>query len=119
MNRQALWCAAVFFVCLPASAQINKCVDARGRVSYQEQPCPGAKIERFSATAPAAAPAAAAEAMPPASAPQVDNLRSQCPHAFADIEKARANMPNLKPGEQERLREVLEQEEALWRKRCG
>ena len=51
MNRHALWstaaCIAAFFACSPAWAQINKCVDARGKVSYQEQPCPGAKIERI------------------------------------------------------------------------
>ena len=33
-------CAALLMLALPAQA-LNKCVDARGRISYQDDPCPG------------------------------------------------------------------------------
>ena len=124
MSWHLLWptaaCAA-FFACAPAWGQINKCVDARGKVSYQEQPCPGSKPVRVFA-APAAEPGSAAPlqeqaatASRQASAPP---SREQCSQVFADIEKARANLPNLRPAEQERLREVLEREQSMWGERC-
>jgi hypothetical protein len=33
-------CAALLMLALPAHA-LNKCIDARGRISYQDDPCPG------------------------------------------------------------------------------
>jgi hypothetical protein len=35
-----LCCAVVLLFALPAHA-LNKCIDARGRISYQDDPCPG------------------------------------------------------------------------------
>jgi Domain of unknown function (DUF4124) len=125
VNRHALWstaaCAAAFFACAPAWAQINKCVDARGKVSYQEQPCPGSAAARVIA-APAAPPPMpeqpAKDRVVNEGRPKIVASREQCAQVFADLEKARANLPNLRHAEQERLREVLKQEEAMWGERC-
>ena len=38
--RRLFWCAVLLLLALPAHA-LNKCIDARGRISYQDDPCPG------------------------------------------------------------------------------
>jgi hypothetical protein len=118
-------CVAAFFACSPAWAQINKCVDARGKVSYQEQPCPGAKIERIVPAArsqPAAPPQPAATPQPvatPQPAAKESDARANCAQTFAEIQRTRASIPNLRPAEQKRLRKALEREESMWKERCG
>ena len=43
MTCRLVLCVLALCFCTPASAQINKCVDARGKVSYVDGPCPDAK----------------------------------------------------------------------------
>jgi len=64
MQQVALFIALL--LALPAHAQ-NKCVDARGKVTYQQDPCPG-KVVR-AAPKPAAPPEPAEEAKAEAPAP--------------------------------------------------
>jgi Domain of unknown function (DUF4124) len=90
MNRTLL-CALALFVCAPASAQINKCVDARGKVSYQEQPCPGAKIERI---APSSQPAEQGAAQPQpagAAADEREKRRRECVQAREQLKESWSN----------------------------
>jgi predicted lipid-binding transport protein (Tim44 family) len=57
----------VLFVALllatPAYA-MHKCVDANGRITYQQDPCPGKVVRGSAAPAPAPEPAAAPPAPP-------------------------------------------------------
>jgi hypothetical protein len=63
MGNAQIWIAAVFLLlALPAYA-MNKCVDANGKVTYQQDPCPG-KVVRAAPTPPAAAAEPAASAAP-------------------------------------------------------
>ena len=40
-RKNRIWfAAALLMLALPAHA-LNKCIDARGRISYQDDPCPG------------------------------------------------------------------------------
>ena len=40
-TKNRIWfAAALLMLALPAHA-LNKCIDARGRISYQDDPCPG------------------------------------------------------------------------------
>jgi hypothetical protein len=66
----------------------NKCVDARGRITYQEDPCPGTPRSALPKPAPpaspstpsATAPAAPSEAPPPAAPavnPRVQELQTE------------------------------------------
>ena len=60
MRTAPIWLAAAFLLlALPAHAT-NKCVDANGRVTYQQDPCPG-KVVRVQPKPPEAAPVPAAE----------------------------------------------------------
>jgi hypothetical protein len=43
MTCRLVLCVLAFCVCAPALAQINKCVDAGGKVSYVDGPCPDAR----------------------------------------------------------------------------
>lgn len=72
-------CVAAFALCAPAWAQIHKCVDARGKVSYQEQPCPGT-VQRAAPPAPAVAPGAAPAAAAPGeiAPPMPDQAAKDC-----------------------------------------
>jgi hypothetical protein len=43
MTGRLVLCLLALCVCMPAWAQIKKCVDAGGKTSYVEGPCPDAK----------------------------------------------------------------------------
>jgi hypothetical protein len=69
--------AAALFFALSAHAQ-NKCVDEKGKVTYQQDPCPGTVR-----AAPPKPPAATRPAVPPSSAPAVAPARAAAPSAPA------------------------------------
>ena len=119
--RLVMLCALGIGMCAPALAQINKCVDERGRVSYQEQPCPGAKppVKVFSAP-PAEAESAPPQAQgdPASRAREAEDMRRNCPQARAQIAEARKVMETLPPGQQGPMRAAVEEQEAKLRREC-
>ena len=64
---------------LGALAQMNKCVDSGGKVSYQEQPCAGAKPDVGPASASKAAPTSPASPSVPRPEPEYTKFRSAGP----------------------------------------
>jgi hypothetical protein len=88
-------CAAALVLWAPAWAQVHKCVDARGKVSYQEQPCPGT-VQRVApaeaAVAPSAAPPPAAAAASDVAPPMPDQAAKDCAERWPGLKAAAASM---------------------------
>jgi hypothetical protein len=86
MNQQArlraVICAAAFVLWAPAWAQVHKCVDAHGKVSYQEQPCPGT-VQRAAPPEPAVVPSA--------EPPMPDQAAKDCAERWPGIKSTSAS----------------------------
>jgi hypothetical protein len=120
MNRRTLLCALAICACAPAWAQINKCVDARGRVSYQEQPCPGARIERVSPSPQAAEPAATPQQpQGEAAGEREQRRRRECAQGFEQLSESWAQLEQWPASSRETLRGQLEARERELRRDCS
>lgn len=80
---------SLFVAPLPSWA-INKCVGPDGKVSFQEQPCPGKggaiEVKPASGTAPPPAPAQAPSATAPTSAPPKEGVFGESYRRKLDLE---------------------------------
>ena len=74
---------------------MHKCVDARGKVSYQEQPCPGT-VQRVAppeaAVVPGEAPTPAAAAASEVAPPMPDQAAKECAERWPGIKSTAASM---------------------------
>jgi hypothetical protein len=86
----------VLFVALllatPAHA-VNKCVDANGRITYQQDPCPGKVVRGSAAPAPAPEPAAAPAA--PVEAPAAPPPRPALVEGNTACERVRQKIAEI------------------------
>jgi hypothetical protein len=95
MNQKALLRAVTFAVAFvlwaPAWAQVHKCVDARGKVRYQDDPCPGT-VQRAlppePAVVPSSVPAAAAPAAGEIAPPVPDQASKDCAERWPGVKAA-------------------------------
>ena len=130
--------AAALLAALPAHAQ-NKCVDAKGKVTYQQEPCPGSTVRPAPSQSPAPARSAAPSApVEPASAapatraeieaaqeresPALRAIREQgrttCARMAQQIAEAQAALPQLAPEKRANLEQKLANAEREYAKTC-
>jgi hypothetical protein len=94
MNQKARLRAVMFAVaCVlwaPAWAQVHKCVDARGKVRYQDDPCPGT-VQRALPPEPTVVPSSTSEIAPPVPDPASKDCAERWPGVKAAPDAMRAD----------------------------
>ena len=115
----AAFAAAAFLLAGGASHAQNKCIDDKGRVTYQSDPCPGASARirtpaEIGRGVPAAAPVPA-----PTRAREAERNRTECERAARQIAEGRAALPQTPPNVREQLQKQLAKADREYAEACA
>jgi len=116
--------AAVFLLAGGVSHAQNKCIDEKGRVTYQSDPCPGASARirtpaEIGRGVPAPAPTPAPAARAAETAQQAERNRAQCERAARQIAEGRAALPQLPPNLRAQLQKDLAKGDREYAEACA